>query len=353
MTKELEEKWSSYSNIENSLFVNSCTSALHLSLEVLKLKYEWPDDAEVIVPALTFVSTAHTVLHAGLKLRLADVDNYSGNINPLTLEELYNSNTKCVIYVGLGGNFHNFEETVAFCRSKNISLIIDAAHLGGSRLPTKDQYNYPNNSPFNSADFTCFSFQAVKNLPTADSGMLCSPESDLIATARRLSWLGIDKDTFSRSNQKGTYKWEYDIAELGYKYNGNSIMAAIALSELPSLDKNNSYRRTIYGWYESELVNSQCRLVAHSNRYDTSQHLIQIQVDYRDEVMVALNSKDIFPGVHYKSLKTFTFFKDHPDSTPIADNLCTRLISLPCHIRLQQKDVIEICESLTSILTRN
>lgn len=353
MTTELEQSWSDYSNIEHSLFVNSCTSALHLSLEVLKLTYDWPDDSEVIVPALTFVSTAHTVLHANLRLRLADVDENSGNLNPSSLQSLYNPKTKCVIFVGLGGNLHNLEETIAFCKAKNISLIIDAAHLAGSRLSFNLIPKYLKNSPFNAADFTCFSFQAVKNLPTADAGMLCSPQKELLETARRLSWLGIDKDTFSRSNQKGTYKWEYDIAELGYKYNGNSIMAAIALSGLPHLDKNNSYRRTIFSWYESALAELPCRLISHYNKDDTSQHLVQIQVNSRDEVMTALNSRDIFPGVHYKSLKNFSFYRSHHDQTPDADHLSNRLISLPCHLQMQYTDVLEISESLTSILLRD
>jgi dTDP-4-amino-4,6-dideoxygalactose transaminase len=348
-TIELEEKWNNYTNIPYSLFLNSCTAALHLALETLKQHYGWSIDDEVVVPGITFVSTAHAVLHARLKLRICDVDPQSGNLDLDSLESIVTPRTKCVMFVGLGGNLAGLNKVARFCCARGISLVIDAAHMSGSRI---EDGSGSISFGLDTADFVCFSFQAVKNLPTGDAGMLCSSNEHLIEIARRLSWLGIDKDTFSRTNQKGTYKWEYDVNELGYKYNGNSIMASIALAQLPSLDRDNAYRRTLFSWYASALSSTSCNIIRHEHINQTSQHLIQIVTDRRDEVMVALNAQDIYPGVHYKSLKSFGFYSMHDDQTPMADCLSTKLISLPCHMRLTKADVDYISHSLTDILLR-
>ena len=103
------------------------------------------------------------------------------------------------------------------------------------------------------ADVTIFSFQAVKNLPTADSGMICFKQEKYDKLVRQLSWLGIDKDTYSRSDVKGSYKWRYDVPNVGFKYHGNSIMASIGLVQLKYLDEDNDYRNEIAKFYDNLL----------------------------------------------------------------------------------------------------
>ena len=95
-----------------------------------------------------------------------------------------------------------------------------------------------------------FSFQAVKNLPTADSGMICCQDAELDADARKWAWLGINKDTYARTLSQGTYKWMYDVEFEGFKYHGNSIMAAMGLVSLKYLDQDNAYRRQLAEWYD-------------------------------------------------------------------------------------------------------
>ena len=94
-------------------------------------------------------------------------------------------------------------------------------------------------------DVTIYSFQAVKNLATGDSGMICWADEKSAELTRTLAWCGINKDTYARSN-KGTYAWKYDVNYVGYKYNGNAIMAAIALTQLKYLDEENARRRDVY-----------------------------------------------------------------------------------------------------------
>ncbi|MHB9334756.1 DegT/DnrJ/EryC1/StrS family aminotransferase, partial [Fusobacterium polymorphum] len=102
-------------------------------------------------------------------------------------------------------------------------------------------------------DVAVYSYQAVKNLPTADSGMICFADGKYDEICRKLTWLGINKDTYARSGEKGTYKWKYEVEYLGYKDHGNSIMAAIGLVELKYLDEGNAYRRELVKYYNELL----------------------------------------------------------------------------------------------------
>ena len=125
------------------------------------------------------------------------------------------------LYVGLGGNTGRLEEVAKLCKDCGLSLILDAAHMSGTRLNGEN--------PGKLAEVTVYSYQAVKNLPTADSGMICFADGALDEIVRKKAWLGINKDTYARSGGGGTYKWKYDVEYVGYKDHGNSIMAAIAV----------------------------------------------------------------------------------------------------------------------------
>ena len=244
MTVDIEQKWKEYTGVKNAHFVNSNTAGLHLALDVLKRRRGWADGDEVITTALTFVSTNHAILYCGLTPVFADVDEYLC-IDPASLLERITDKTRAVMFVGIGGNVGRYLEVLEICRSRGIAVILDAAHMAGTRI---DGHHV---GP--EADVAVFSFQAVKNLPTADSGMVCFADDADDALARRLSWLGISKDTYERTHGGGAYKWMYDVDELGYKYNGNSIMAALALVALKYLDDDNAERRRISALYDSLL----------------------------------------------------------------------------------------------------
>ena len=147
------------------------------------------------------------------------------------------------------------------------------------------------------ADVIVYSFQAVKNLPTADSGMLCFKDKKFDKIARRLTWLGINKDTFSRSNSKGAYKWKYDVEELGFKYHGNSVIAALGLVQLKYLDEDNAYRRQIAKWYSELFAGADnVKTISIAANCESSTHTYMIRVKNRDELLLALNECEIYPG---------------------------------------------------------
>lgn len=134
-------------------------------------------------------------------------------------------------------------------------------------------------------DVTVYSYQAVKNLPTGDSGMICFANEKDDKLARQLAWLGINKDTYARSN-KGTYAWKYDVDYVGYKYNGNAIMAAIALVQLKYLDRDNARRREIVEMYNKGFENnSKIQIIRAPHADECSFHIYELIVSDREGLL--------------------------------------------------------------------
>jgi len=327
-TVEFEEKWKEYTNLPYAHFLNSATSGLHLAVKVLKDKYGWNKDTEIITTPFTFISTNHAIRYENLKPSFVDIDD-SLNLNPKEIEKKINDKTGAIIFVGLGGNTENLIDVIKLGKKYNIPIILDAAHMAGSRIDGK-------HVGFD-VEVSVFSFQAVKNLPTADSGMICFRDKEDDKYARELSWLGINKDTFDRSKQ-GNYKWDYRVNEVGYKYHGNSIMASLALVGLKYLDMDNAYRREIAFWYEQNLKDK-VKIIKHSNSNETSQHLFQVVVNNRENIIEYLTKNNIFPGVHYRENIEYQPYKANKKDFPKSSFYSEHILTLPIHIGLTKNDV--------------
>jgi dTDP-4-amino-4,6-dideoxygalactose transaminase len=342
-TVEFENAWKAYTGLPHAHFLNSATAGLHLAVKILKERHGWEDGDEIISTPITFVSTNHAILYENLAVAFADVDA-TGCLDPVSVAARITSRTRAVMFVGLGGNVGQYEAIEALCRKHGLVLILDAAHMAGTR--------HRGVVPGRGADATIYSFQAVKNLPTADSGMLCFADADLDKIARQQSWLGIDKDTFSRTQSSGSYKWYYDVPSLGFKDHGNSIMAAIGLVQLRYIDTDNAYRRQLAKWYDDVLSSIDAiDRVPVDPACESSRHLYQIRVRRRDEVLLALNNAGIFPGVHYRDNTQFTMYADNPHPCPKAREFSDEVISLPLHLRMSYADVVRIGEQLNAIVS--
>lgn len=341
-TVEFEEKWKQYTSLPNAHFLSSNTVGLHLALEIFKSKLGWSSDDEVITTPLTFVSSNHAILYSNLIPVFADVDD-SLCLCPNDVKNKITDKTRAVMFVGIGGNVGQYAEIKKICDEKGIILILDAAHMAGTRVDGKHVGH--------DADCTIFSFQAVKNLATADSGMICFKDAEYDTLARKLSWLGINKDTYARTASQGAYKWKYEVEDLGYKYHGNSVMAAIALVSLKYLDRDNSYRRQIASWYSEELKSVEnIKIIEHNSICESSRHLFQVRVKNRDDVMAQLNAEDIYPGVHYRDNTEYKLYREFDNNCTNARNLSNEIISLPIHMGITYSDVKKITKLLSLIL---
>ncbi|WP_462415175.1 DegT/DnrJ/EryC1/StrS family aminotransferase [Cloacibacillus evryensis] len=344
-TVQFEEEWKKYTGLPYAHFLNSATVGLNLAFEILKEKYGWNDGDEVITTPLTFISSNHAILLNNLHAEFADIDD-TLCLDPAEVEKHITPQTRAVLFVGVGGNVGHLDQIVNICKEHNLKLILDAAHMSGTRLNGECPAKY--------ADVAVFSFQAVKNLPTADSGMICFREKELDEVVRKKTWLGINKDTYLRSSDNGTYKWKYDVEYVGYKYHGNSIMAAIALAQIKHLDKDNAYRRQIAKWYTDGFAphSDKIKLVHVPGNCESSRHLFQILVENRDDLMTYLNKHDIYPGVHYVDNTEYRMYSYAKGECINAAYASEHLISLPLHMRLSYLDVHTVIENVRSYVIK-
>ena len=342
-TVEFENAWKEYTGLPNAHFLNSATAGLHLAVNVLKKKHGWSDGDEVITTPLTFVSTNHAILYERLSPKFADIDE-SLCLSPESIEERITPRTRAVMYVGMGGNAGRLNDVRDLCKRHGLSLILDAAHMAGTK--------YFGRHVGSEADVAVFSFHSVKNLPTADSGMVCFQDPKDDEKVRQLSWMGITKDTYQRTN-KGSYRWRYSVEDVGFKYHGNSIMAAIALVQLKYLGDDNSYRRQIVAQYRDALQeNPYVSLIPEADGCESAYHLFQVRVKDRDDVMEELYSRDIYPGVHYVDNTEYPMYRHSLGSCPEAHKASEEIISLPLHLELRDEDVSRVCAALEAAVQR-
>ncbi len=340
-TAEFEKAFAKRLDMPYGVFTNSCTSALHLALDALNL----PKGSSVVVPDITFVSTAAAVLYAGYIPVLAPVDDNMQLDLDFVEIQVQRLHTPAVVVVHYSGNCCDMDRLMRICnnardyRGKNPRIVEDCAHSCGSRYQDKPLGTF--------GDLACFSFHAVKNLPIADGGMVVGkPEYEKKLRAQR--WLGIDKSTYDRTGKN--YSYSYEINDLGFKSHGNDVMAVIGLANLEILDEVNVRRLEIYQRYRNEL-----NFPIHMPRRDvvSSHHLVSCLMDERDAFIDWMNSHGISIGVHYKPLSSFDYYRRFA-----AENTATRsslqfrqLATLPCFPDLtdcQQTMIIDAANRFAS-----
>lgn len=342
-TVEFEEAWKKYTGHKNAYYLNSNTVGLHLAVKILKMNNGWNDGDEIISTPITFVSTNLALLYENMTPVFADVDDYLC-MDPNDVEKKITPKTKAVIFVGYGGRVGQLEEIIKICKKHNLKLILDAAHMSGTRINGV----FPGTLP--GVDVAVYSFQAVKNLATGDSGMICWADEDSAKLTRVLAWCGINKDTYARSN-KGTYAWKYDVDYVGYKYNGNAIMAAIALTQLKYLDEENARRREIVEMYNEGFKNNKKIKIVPANYADEcSYHLYELIVPDREALLNYLSQYEINCGVHYRDNTEYKIFEFGQGTCPRAHEVSQHLITMPLHMWLSNDDVKLIIEKVNEFV---
>lgn len=343
-TAEFEQKWKEYTGHKNACYLNSNTSGLHLAVNLLKRRYGWQDGDEIISTPITFISTNHAISYEAMRPCFADVDKYLC-LNPVDVEQKINEKTRAVMFVGYGGRVGQLEKIIEICKRHNLRLILDAAHMAGTRV----NGTFP--GTWEGVDVTVYSYQAVKNLPTGDSGMICFADAELDAECRKMSWMGISKDTYSRSGKQGTYKWNYNVEALGFKYNGNAIMAAIALAQLPYLDEENRYRRMLVQRYDEQLAsNPNIKIIGAPYAEECSYHIYEIMVPDREAALGKLAEQEIYGGVHYRDNTEYPMYTYGQGTCPKAHDASKHILTLPLHLYLTLEDVDRITEIVKQIV---
>ena len=341
-TVEFEKAWIEYTGYKNAIYLNSASSGLLMALEILKFYESWQDDSEIITTAFTFVSTNHAILKSHLVPHFVDI-NDTLCLDPHEVENAINHKTKAVIYVGIGGNSGDYQQIYDICRRHNLYLILDASHMAGTRIGSSIVGK--------EADVVVNSFHAVKNLPTADSGMISFNNVELYNIAKKWSWMGINKDTYER-NKGNHYSWEYDVEYQGYKYHGNSLLAAVGITQLRYLESENEHRRRLAKIYEEQFkcYKNKINRPRIPSECTTSCHLFQILIEDREKVIKKLNDSGIGVGVHYKNNLEFSIYKDYRKSLPVTESVSKHVLTLPCHTKMTEADVHYVSTKVINII---
>ena len=342
-TVEFEEAWKKYTGHKYAYYLNSNTVGLHLAVKILKMNNGWNDGDEIISTPITFVSTNHAIMYENLHPIFADVDEYLC-LDPVDVERKITDKTRAVIFVGYGGRVGKLEKIIDVCKKYNLKLILDAAHMAGTTV------NGVCPGTWDGIDVTVYSYQAVKNLATGDSGCICWADEESHELTKKLAWCGIDKDTYARSN-KGTYSWKYDIDYVGYKYNGNAIMAAIALVQLQYLDEENARRREIVAKYNEGFKNNEkIQIIPAPYENECSYHLYELAVPDREGLLKYLSDNGINCGVHYRDNTEYSVYNYGHGTCPKAHDISQHLITMPLHMWLTDDEVDQIIEAVNEFV---
>jgi perosamine synthetase len=312
-----------------SIAVGSGTDALHLSYILAGLQ----EGDEVITPVFTCTATSIPFLYMGVRIRFADVDPETLNINVQHVRELINEKTKAIVCVHYGGLPCDMDELHAIAKEYNIPVIEDAAHALGATYKGK---NIGEISPF-----TMFSFQAIKHITTGDGGMVIIQDQSLIPKAERIRWFGIDRS----NKQKGT--WENDITEVGFKYQMTDISAAMGLASLREFDQTLSHRQGLFEEYKKGLKGAAgIKLIgAEANDRTHAAWLCTALVE-KDRLgfMHSLREKKIESGqVHYRNDR-YSILGGRRDDLPNMDAVEENYIVLPLHLKMTKENVQYICD---------
>ncbi len=357
---EFENKLSEYCGTEKTCALSSATAALELTLRLLEVG---PGD-EVIVPAYTYTATCSVVCHVGATPVMVDTKKDSYEMDYDMLEAAINDKTKAIILVDLGGFVCDYDRVFKAVNNKRhlfnpngalqkrfgrVVVIADCAHaLGAERNGVKTG---------SIADFTSFSFHAVKNLTTAEGGAVTwkkidGVDSEKIYEAYSLMSLhGQNKSTLSK-NKPGA--WEYDIIAPFYKCNMTDVAATIGLAQLERYDAMLDRRYEIIEKYNNAFASLDVKLLAYKNENQISSgHLYLIRVNGIDEqkrnfIIEKMAQAGIACNVHYKPLPMLTAYKnlgfdikDYPNAYAQYENE----ISLPLYSRLTDEQVDYIIEN--------
>lgn len=330
MTSQFEEEFANYVGARYCVALNSCTSALHLAVKLLNL----PESKEVITTPMTFVSTNEVLLYERLVPVFADIEYGTLNIDVKEIESKITKKTGAIMIVHYGGQPCDLDEIYQLAGIHNLPLIQDCAHACGA------EYKNRKIGSVSIKDLCCWSFHAVKNLPIGDGGAITTNNREFYNRLNKLRWLGIDKSTHSR--EAGGYTWRYDVDEVGYKYHMNDISAAIALGQLKALDAHNLVRNSLVNVYMNNIGNDLVETPEFKADRLSSNHIFHIKVPNRDKLMQTMRENDISCGVHYYPNHLYKIF--NYSKLENAELAYSRLISLPLHTLLTEKDVLKVCE---------
>ena len=364
-TKQFEKDITNFVNSARTVALNSCTAALEMTLRLLGIG----KDDEVIVPAYTYTATAASVFHVGANIKMIDTAENSYEMDYKALANSITEKTKAIIPVDIAGKPVNYDEIFKIVEEKQnlfkannqfqkafnrIVVIADGAHSFGAKYKGKIIGSV--------ADFTCFSFHAVKNLTTAEGGAVTwklnknLDDDEVYNQYMLLSLHGQSKDALAKT-QAGN--WEYDIVAPLYKCNMTDIQSAIGNAQLERYKEILNRRKEIISIYDEILNKNNINILKHyEQERESSGHLYLTRVsgisaEERNLIIKKMAEKGISTNVHYKPLPLLTAYKNlgfNIINYPNAYNQFVNEISLPLHLQITDEDAKYVAKTYLDVI---
>ena len=318
--QEFEKNFKKFINSKSCVSVNSGTAALHLAAALCDIKGK-----EVILPSLSFVSTAHAIMYNGGIPVFVDVNPHTLCIDPEEIKKKISKKTRCIIPVHFGGMPADIKKIQKLSNS-NIMIIEDAAHACGSEFNGKKIGSH--------GDFVCFSFHPVKNLAMPTGGLISINNHNYKKITEDLKskrWCGI-------SNRKYA---DYDVDKIGWNFYMNELSAAIGLVQLQKIKKMNNKRKSIAKIYDKELNVSKKIPFTSTCVY----HLYWICVRDRNFFRKKLLEKGIETGTHYKPIHQMSLYKKSV-KLPLTEKIAKEIVTIPIHPNLTGSQIDYIVKTV-------
>lgn len=324
-TQEFEKKFADYVGVKYAIGCNSGTSALDLCLKAYRI-----NGGELITTPMTFVADAIVGEWNNMDVTFADIDEETLCLDPNSM--VITENTKAIIAVDSHGRLADIDGIrekskidISGIGYFNPLIIEDAAHAMYTPGAGKK------------ADITIWSFQAVKTLPTGDGGMITTNDDMIYKRLRTLTWLGVEKTTYERSEGK-RYSWDYDITQSqGIKGYMNDLTAVIGLVQLERLEEMNAKRRAIQSVYNvafQDIKEIKIPVYSHTVQYYT------MKCERRDELSDFLATNGIATSVHFKPLNKMTYWKKaEKRELSVSNKVWLKLLSLPVNDNMTWEQV--------------
>lgn len=364
-TKQLEKNIAEWIGTEKCVCLNSQTACAEMALRVLEIG---PGD-EVITTAYTYTASASVINHVGAKIVIIDTGKNSFEMDYAALEEAITEKTKAIIPVDLAGIPCNYKKIFEIIENKRnlfqpsnkiqaalgrIAVMADTAHAFGAKLHGKMIGSV--------ADFSSFSFHAVKNLTTAEGGALTwktipgISNEEIYKKFQLLSLHGQSKDALAKTKLGS---WEYDVVDTYYKCNMTDVVAAIGLKQFERYPDMLRRRKEIIMKYDAALRPAGVKTLDHfTDEWQSSGHLYLtripgITMQQRNEIFIKMAERGISCNVHYKPLPLLTAYKKlgfNIDNYPNACELFANEITLPLHTRLKDDDIDYVIKNYMEIV---
>lgn len=346
--RRFEERFKQRLEVPHAVSVSSATAGLHILLSALGIG---PGD-EVIVPTMTWVSTANVVELVGAKAILADINPSTLQIDPEEVERKLSARTRAVIPVHYAGEPSDLDAIRQLLEGKNIVLIEDAAHALGTAYKGQE---------IGSDSFAAiFSFHPIKNITTGEGGVIVCNDDELAKKLSLLRFHGIDRDAWKRYRTGSAP--QYDVLEPGYKYNLTDLQAALGLHQIAKLDRFNAQREHLAQKYDLLLKDISGVTPIGRVTYPAKHawHLYVVRLDSeefghcRDRIIEMMAQENIGLGLHFHPIHLQTYYQYkysyQPQDLPHASKAGAEIVSLPLYPLLTQEQQIRIVDTLSKLL---